>query len=117
MSDGIKDPVSKLEGHVARMSVPSAVTGAKPSSFNPQASENLRIPQSLKKVFTKKTFSRWEESFKLPARAKTAFAESSAASVAQLDRASDFGSEGCRFKSCRTRHSKTHQDLTICDVL
>ena|SRR5258708_3713362 len=27
------------------------------------------------------------------------------ASVAQLDRASDFGSEGCRFKSCRTRHS------------
>ena len=25
------------------------------------------------------------------------------ASVAQLDRASDFGSEGCRFKSCRTR--------------
>src|ERR1043166_8490917 len=27
-----------------------------------------------------------------------------AASVAQLDRASDFGSEGCRFKSCRTRH-------------
>ena len=26
------------------------------------------------------------------------------ASVAQLDRASDFGSEGCRFKSCRTRH-------------
>jgi len=27
-----------------------------------------------------------------------------AASVAQLDRASDFGSEGYRFKSCRTRH-------------
>ena len=26
------------------------------------------------------------------------------ASVAQLDRASDFGSEGYRFKSCRTRH-------------
>ena len=26
------------------------------------------------------------------------------ASVAQLDRASDFGSEGCRFKSYRTRH-------------
>jgi hypothetical protein len=26
-----------------------------------------------------------------------------AASVAQLDRASDFGSDGCRFKSCRTR--------------
>src|ERR1035438_5479052 len=26
------------------------------------------------------------------------------ASVAQLDRASDFGSEGCRFKSCRMRH-------------
>src|SRR5450759_4228979 len=29
----------------------------------------------------------------------------SRASVAQLDRASDFGSEGCRFKSCRTHHS------------
>ena len=29
-----------------------------------------------------------------------------AASVAQLDRASDFGSEGYRFKSCRTRHFK-----------
>lgn len=27
------------------------------------------------------------------------------ASVAQLDRASDFGSEGCRFESCRMRHS------------
>ncbi len=27
------------------------------------------------------------------------------ASVAQLDRASDFGSEGCRFKSCRMHHS------------
>jgi hypothetical protein len=26
------------------------------------------------------------------------------ASVAQLDRASDFGSEGCRFKSCRMHH-------------
>src|SRR5439155_13079416 len=26
------------------------------------------------------------------------------ASVAQLDRASDFGSEGCRFESCPTRH-------------
>ena len=28
------------------------------------------------------------------------------ASVAQLDRASDFGSGGCRFKSCRMHHSK-----------
>src|SRR6266481_1714074 len=31
------------------------------------------------------------------------------ASVAQLDRASDFGSEGCRFKSCRTRHIESSQ--------
>ena len=29
--------------------------------------------------------------------------ENSWASVAQLDRASDFGSEGCRFESCPTR--------------
>lgn len=29
---------------------------------------------------------------------------SGCASVAQLDRASDFGSEGCRFKSCRMHH-------------
>src|SRR5437773_2737350 len=28
------------------------------------------------------------------------------ASVAQLDRASDFGSEGCRFESCPTRQQK-----------
>jgi hypothetical protein len=27
------------------------------------------------------------------------------APVAQLDRASDFGSEGCRFESCQVRHS------------
>src|SRR5581483_4409605 len=32
-------------------------------------------------------------------------APGSVASVAQLDRASDFGSEGCRFKSCRMHHS------------
>src|SRR5207249_8575451 len=31
--------------------------------------------------------------------------ENSWASVAQLDRASDFGSEGCRFESCPTRQS------------
>lgn len=36
----------------------------------------------------------------------------SSASVAQLDRASDFGSEGCRFESCRMRHfqSTTYVD-------
>jgi hypothetical protein len=33
------------------------------------------------------------------------------ASVAQLDRASDFGSEGCRFKSCRMHHSTTRRKL------
>ena len=32
-------------------------------------------------------------------------AECPRASVAQLDRASDFGSEGCRFKSCRMHHA------------
>ena len=26
------------------------------------------------------------------------------APVAQLDRASDYGSEGCKFESCRVRH-------------
>ena len=26
------------------------------------------------------------------------------APVAQLDRASDYGSEGCKFESCRARH-------------
>ena len=26
--------------------------------------------------------------------------------VAQLDRASDYGSEGCKFESCRVRHKK-----------
>ena len=34
------------------------------------------------------------------------------ASVAQLDRASDYGSEGCRFNSCRMRHTYT----TACDA-
>ena len=34
------------------------------------------------------------------------------ASVAQLDRASDFGSEGCRFKSCRMHHFKSHLEST-----
>ena len=29
---------------------------------------------------------------------------SSEAPVAQLDRASDYGSEGCKFESCRARH-------------
>ena len=29
------------------------------------------------------------------------------APVAQLDRASDYGSEGCKFESCRVRHLKT----------
>jgi hypothetical protein len=32
------------------------------------------------------------------------FPQATVASVAQLDRASDFGSEGCRFKSCRMHH-------------
>src|ERR1051325_9986138 len=32
------------------------------------------------------------------------YADGRCASVAQLDRASDFGSEGCRFESCPTRH-------------
>ena len=32
---------------------------------------------------------------------------SSEAPVAQLDRASDYGSEGCKFESCRVRHLKT----------
>src|SRR5882762_3134831 len=35
------------------------------------------------------------------------------ASVAQLDRASDFGSEGCRFESCPTRHSKASNVLLL----
>ena len=35
------------------------------------------------------------------------FRVSKDASVAQLDRASDFGSEGCRFKSCRMRQPFT----------
>ena len=35
-------------------------------------------------------------------------------SVAQLNRASDYGSEGCRFESCRS-HSK--EDITSCNVL
>ena len=35
-------------------------------------------------------------------------------SVAQLNRASDYGSEGCRFESCRS-HDK--EDITSCDVL
>ena len=43
---------------------------------------------------------------KSPARTKALrtameFHNEGEASVAQLDRASDFGSEGCRFKSCR----------------
>ena len=29
------------------------------------------------------------------------------APVAQLDRASDYGSEGCKFESCRVRHKKS----------
>ena len=32
---------------------------------------------------------------------------SSKAPVAQLDRASDYGSEGCKFESCRARHLKS----------
>ena len=39
------------------------------------------------------------------------------ASVAQLDRASDFGSEGCRFKSCRTRQFSSKIGVfPICEV-
>ncbi len=33
------------------------------------------------------------------------------ASVAQLDRASDYGSEGCRFNSCRMRQCYTVRDI------
>src|SRR5258706_11545851 len=45
-----------------------------------------------------------EGTFPLPSLHSCATLFCAAASVAQLDRASDFGSEGCRFKSCRTRH-------------
>ena len=41
----------------------------------------------------------------LPLHPAGVLIRSQAASVAQLDRASDFGSEGCRFKSCRTRQA------------
>ena len=34
------------------------------------------------------------------------------ASIAQLDRASDFGSEGCGFDSCWGRH-KINNEITI----
>ena len=40
----------------------------------------------------------------LPSRAEAFMVFRNEASVAQLDRASDFGSEGYRFKSCRTHH-------------
>ena len=32
--------------------------------------------------------------------------------MAQLDRASDYGSEGCKFESCRARHNKTPLKLS-----
>ena len=45
----------------------------------------------------------------LPSRSEAFMVFRNEASVAQLDRASDFGSEGCRFKSCRTRQLLPNQ--------
>ena len=37
-------------------------------------------------------------------------------SVAQLNRASDYGSEGYRFESCRS-HNRAKENFTLCRVL